>query len=169
MELIRCRQIFTRIRTHQIPALYFRPNVTRMTTSSKEETKSFEEKNIQLNRPLSPHLTIYGWSIPMAMSISHRMTGAGLATGLSLFSLSALVVPGDFETKLEFVRSLQLAPSLLFSAKFVLSLPLTYHTFNGIRHLVWDSGKGLTLKDMSISGLAILGGSVTFALILANL
>src|SRR3954467_12710179 len=30
------------------------------------------------NRPLSPHLSIYRWRITMAMSIFHRVTGAGL-------------------------------------------------------------------------------------------
>uniref|UniRef100_A0A4W3IUV8 Uncharacterized protein n=1 Tax=Callorhinchus milii TaxID=7868 RepID=A0A4W3IUV8_CALMI len=48
------------------------------------------------------------------LSISHCMTGAGLATGLSLFSPHSC---SPFLSKI---------PSLS---------PLTYHTFNGIHHL----------------------------------
>lgn len=28
------------------------------------------------------------------------------------------------------------------SGKFILALPFTFHSFNGIRHLVWDMNKG---------------------------
>ncbi|PKU29572.1 succinate dehydrogenase cytochrome b560 hypothetical protein [Limosa lapponica baueri] len=50
-----------------------------MGTTAKEEMARFWEKNTKSNRPLSPHVTIYKWSLPMAMSITHRGTGVALS------------------------------------------------------------------------------------------
>ncbi|MBN3302903.1 C560 dehydrogenase, partial [Amia calva] len=107
-----------------------------MGTSSKDEMQTFWDKNSRLNRPMSPHITIYRWSIPMMMSISHRGTGVALSSGISLFALSALVLPGDFTSHLDLVRSLSLGPALIYSAKFALAFPVMYHSLNGFRHLV---------------------------------
>ncbi|XP_060762000.1 succinate dehydrogenase cytochrome b560 subunit, mitochondrial isoform X4 [Neoarius graeffei] len=52
-----------------------------MGTSAKKEMDKFWAKNSELNRPLSPHITIYRWSVPMMMSITHRGTGVGLSAG----------------------------------------------------------------------------------------
>ncbi|XP_020827718.1 succinate dehydrogenase cytochrome b560 subunit, mitochondrial isoform X2 [Phascolarctos cinereus] len=113
-------------------------------------------KNINSKRPLSPHITIYSWSLPMMMSITHRGTGIALSAGVSLFGLAALLLPGNFEGHLELVKSLGLGPTLIHSAKFALVFPFMYHTWNGIRHLVWDLGKGLKIPQLYQSGIAVL-------------
>uniref|UniRef100_W5LW70 Succinate dehydrogenase cytochrome b560 subunit, mitochondrial n=1 Tax=Lepisosteus oculatus TaxID=7918 RepID=W5LW70_LEPOC len=125
-----------------------------MGTSTKEDTSKFLDKNTRLKRPLSPHISIYSWSIPMMMSISHRGTGVALSSGISLFALSALVLPGDFASNLEVVRSLSLGPALIYSAKFTLAFPVAYHTFNGIRHLLWE------LSGSDFSGSVLLAGDL---------
>ncbi|NWV31237.1 C560 dehydrogenase, partial [Grantiella picta] len=107
-----------------------------MGTTAQEEMSKFWEKNSRSNRPLSPHVSIYKWSLPMAMSITHRGTGIALSLGVSLFSLAALLLPEQFPHYLAQVRSLSLSPALIFSAKFALVFPFSYHTWNGIRHLV---------------------------------
>lgn len=56
--------------------------------------------------------------------------------GVSLFSLAALLLPEQFPHYLATVKSLSLGPALIYSAKFALAFPLSYHTWNGIRHLV---------------------------------
>lgn len=61
-----------------------------------------------------------------------------VSSGVSLFGLSALLLPGNFESHLELVKSLCLGPALIYTAKFALVFPLMYHTWNGIRHLVSD-------------------------------
>ncbi|NXG45072.1 C560 dehydrogenase, partial [Psilopogon haemacephalus] len=78
----------------------------------------------------------FRWSLPMAMSISHRGTGVALSLGVSLFSLAALLLPEQFPHYLELLKSLGLGPALICSAKFALAFPFTYHSWNGIRHLV---------------------------------
>uniref|UniRef100_A0A8D0C1N9 Succinate dehydrogenase cytochrome b560 subunit, mitochondrial n=1 Tax=Salvator merianae TaxID=96440 RepID=A0A8D0C1N9_SALMN len=131
-------------------------NVVPMATTAKEEMARFWEKNTQSKRPLSPHVTIYRWSLPMMMSISHRGTGIAMSLGVSLFGLSALVLPGHFADYIELIKSLHLSPALIFSAKFALAFPLTYHTWNGIRHLAWDMGKGFKIPQVYQSGVLVL-------------
>ncbi|XP_050615579.1 succinate dehydrogenase cytochrome b560 subunit, mitochondrial isoform X6 [Macaca thibetana thibetana] len=98
----------------------------------------------------------YSWSLPMAMSICHRGTGIALSAGVSLFGMSALLLPGNFESYLELVKSLCLGPALIHTAKFALVFPLMYHTWNGIRHLMWDLGKGLKIPQLYQSGVVVL-------------
>ncbi|XP_053857139.1 succinate dehydrogenase cytochrome b560 subunit, mitochondrial isoform X9 [Vidua macroura] len=57
-----------------------------MATTAREEMRRFWERNSRSGRPLSPHVSIYKWSLPMAMSISHRGTGVALSLGVSPFS-----------------------------------------------------------------------------------
>ncbi|KAE8588701.1 hypothetical protein XENTR_v10022701 [Xenopus tropicalis] len=143
------------LRTQLTPLLCTR-HVVPMGTTAQQEMDRFWNKNTRLNRPLSPHITIYKWSLPMAMSISHRGTGIAMTAGVSLFGLAALVLPGDFASYLELVKSLSLGPALIYSAKFALAFPLTYHVWNGIRHLTWDLGKGLKIPQVYRSGVTVL-------------
>nr|XP_054099065.1 succinate dehydrogenase cytochrome b560 subunit, mitochondrial-like [Callithrix jacchus] len=90
-------------------------------------------------------ITIYSWSLPTVMSIYHRGTGIALNAGVSLFGILALLLPGNFESYMELVKSLCLGPALIHAAKFALVFPLMYHTWNGICHLMWDLGKGMKI------------------------
>ncbi|NXS89278.1 C560 dehydrogenase, partial [Erpornis zantholeuca] len=107
-----------------------------MGTTAREEMRNFWEKNSSSNRPLSPHVSIYKWSLPMAMSITQIPLCLYPIPGVSLFSLGALLLPEHFPHYLAQVRSLGLGPMLIFLAKFSLAVPFSYHTWNGIRHLV---------------------------------
>uniref|UniRef100_A0A2K5QDE5 Succinate dehydrogenase cytochrome b560 subunit, mitochondrial n=1 Tax=Cebus imitator TaxID=2715852 RepID=A0A2K5QDE5_CEBIM len=110
---------------------------------------------------------LLSWSLPMAMSICHRGTGIALSAGVSLFGMSALLLPGNFESYLELVKSLCLGPALIHTAKFALVFPLMYHTWNGIRHLMWDLGKGLKIPQLYQSGVVVLVLTVLSSLGLA--
>uniref|UniRef100_A0A2K5MU91 Succinate dehydrogenase cytochrome b560 subunit, mitochondrial n=1 Tax=Cercocebus atys TaxID=9531 RepID=A0A2K5MU91_CERAT len=59
-------------------------NAVPLGTTAKEEMERFWNMNIGSNCPLSPHITIYSWSLPMAMSICHCGTGIALSAGVSL-------------------------------------------------------------------------------------
>ncbi|XP_054443831.1 succinate dehydrogenase cytochrome b560 subunit, mitochondrial [Pteronotus mesoamericanus] len=156
------------LRAQLSPRLCVR-NAVPLGTTAKEEMERFWNKNLGSNRPLSPHITIYRWSLPMAMSICHRGTGIALSAGVCLFGLSALVLPGNFESHLELVKSLGLGPALTHTAKFALAFPLAYHTWNGVRHLMWDLGKGLKTPQLYQSGVVVLALTVLSALGLAAL
>lgn len=60
-----------------------------------------------------------------------------------------------------------LSPVTAFALKFGVALPFTFHCFNGLRHLVWDTGRGLTNKQVSRSGWAVVGASGVVAALLA--
>lgn len=53
--------------------------------------------------------------------------------------------------------------------KFGVALPFTYHSFNGVRHLVWDFGRELSNKQVARSGWAVVGLSLVGSAVLAAL
>ncbi|XP_040268478.1 succinate dehydrogenase cytochrome b560 subunit, mitochondrial [Bufo bufo] len=138
------------------PAFCLR-NAVPMGTTAKQEMDRFWDKNTRLDRPLSPHITVYKWSLPMFMSITHRGTGVAMTAGVSLFGLAALVLPGDYASYLELIKSLSLGPALIYSAKFAIAFPFMYHTWNGVRHLAWDLGKGFKIPEVYQTGYVVLG------------
>ena len=114
------------------------------------------------NRPLSPHLQVYRFQWTMLLSISHRITGVGLAVGtlLLVYWLAAAAAgPEAFATAQAIVGSL-IGRLFLFGWTFA----LFYHLCNGIRHLVWDAGYGFELEDAYRSGLAVVGASAVLTL-----
>jgi succinate dehydrogenase / fumarate reductase cytochrome b subunit len=91
-------------------------------------------------RPLSPHLQIYRWSWTMAMSIAHRATGVALYCGtllIALWLVAAASGPGPYETAQAIAGSF-LGRLVLFGYTFA----LLHHMIGGLRHFVWDMGRG---------------------------
>ncbi|KAI8054068.1 hypothetical protein BDF22DRAFT_682799 [Syncephalis plumigaleata] len=111
------------------------------------------------NRPTSPHLTIYQPQLTWVMSGLHRATGVGLATVFYAGILTYLAVPSIDSTAI--VSTVAELPEVVkVAGKFTLALPFTYHAANGIRHLMWDTTSGLTLKGVYTSGWIVVGASV---------
>jgi succinate dehydrogenase / fumarate reductase cytochrome b subunit len=97
------------------------------------------------------------------LSITHRLTGLGLAFGtifLAAWVTSAASGPQAYATFSWYATSI--GGRLLLLA---FSWSLLYHLCNGIRHLVWDSGRGFELKDAYASGYAVMAGSVVLTAI----
>lgn len=115
------------------------------------------------NRPLSPHLEVYRWELGMAMSIFHRATGCGLAGAAVLivwWFAAAASGAGSFET------ANWLLGSWIGGLVFILSLlAFWYHLLNGVRHLVWDAGRGFDLAISDRSGQAILVAAVVLTIV----
>ncbi len=110
-----------------------------------------------VRRPLSPHLQVYRWPLSMALSIAHRVTGAGLGLGtlLMTFWLATAATSEDgFERFQSFLGS-AVGVFLLFGW----SLSLIFHLMSGLRHLWMDMGKGFDAKQYEHSGLAVLVGT----------
>eukprot|EP00088_Acartia_fossae_P008879 TRINITY_DN14283_c0_g1_i1.p1 TRINITY_DN14283_c0_g1~~TRINITY_DN14283_c0_g1_i1.p1 ORF type:complete len:185 (+),score=39.81 TRINITY_DN14283_c0_g1_i1:33-557(+) len=130
-------------------------------TISKTE---FWSKNKQLGRPISPHLTIYKFQLTSMLSITHRATGLIQSGILSGFAIAAMSLPGTFPMWLDYLNSFHFGAPLIFTAKFALAWPVTYHLFNGVRHLAWDMGLGFKIPDLYKSGYFVVALSVLFAL-----
>lgn len=109
---------------------------------------------MRLKRPMSPHLTIYQVQLTSLMSVSHRTTGIILSSYAMFLGLGTLFVPGGMPCVLEIISELNLPAVLLYSAKFLIAFPVTYHTVNGLRHLAWDLGMFLTIKKVYSTGYA---------------
>lgn len=119
-------------------------------TTAKEEMNNFRSTNARLKRPISPHLTIYKWSLPMMMSITHRVIGVDLSEAIPAFVLAALILPGNYPNYLDSIHSLSIGPFLIGMAKFGIVFPMSYHTYNGIWHLWWDIGKGFQIFEVVV-------------------
>ena len=109
-------------------------------------------------RPLSPHLQVYRLPLTAWLSILHRGTGVVLSLGLILltawlFSLALGVEAFDCVSLL----------TTGWFGKLVLagfSFCLFYHLANGLRHLVWDTGRGLDLKSNAKLNIAVIISSL---------
>ncbi|KAF5347646.1 hypothetical protein D9757_013355 [Collybiopsis confluens] len=113
----------------------------------------------RLQRPSSPHFTIYQPQLTWIGSIFNRVTGVSLTVLLYGFSIAYLVAPGTFDSThvIEYVAGLP--DAVKYAGKFVLALPFTFHSFNGLRHLGWDMGRFVTLKGAYSTGYAVLGAT----------
>jgi succinate dehydrogenase / fumarate reductase cytochrome b subunit len=108
----------------------------------------------QAERPLSPHIQIYRWPINMALSITHRATGIGLALGLILLTwwLVALASGPEAFATVQAVMGSWFGVLVLF----LWTLALFYHLGNGVRHLIWDAGYGFEIETARTSAIAVL-------------
>ena len=108
-------------------------------------------------RPLSPHLTIYRPQVTSISSIFIRITGNALMFSTLLlvaWFLAAAIGPKTFNV-MHFIIS-----SWVGKIMMILSLwALWYHSLGGIRHLVWNTGRGLELKTAELMGWIMIFGS----------
>jgi succinate dehydrogenase / fumarate reductase cytochrome b subunit len=113
-------------------------------------------------RPLSPHLQVYRWTWTMAMSVFHRVTGTGLYFGIALFAvwLVALATgPSAFDAVQWFFGS-PIGLLILFGYTWV----LMHHMLGGVRHLVWDFGRGMEPGERMNMARFTLIGSITLTI-----
>ncbi len=96
-------------------------------------------------RPLSPHLTIWKWGPHMAVSILHRITGAGLATVGAAALVWWLVATASGPEAYKSFIFWATTPFGIFVG-IGLSWAFFQHTLSGVRHLVMDMGAGFELS-----------------------
>lgn len=114
-------------------------------------------------RPLSPHLQVYRPQLTSILSITHRGTGMFLALGalyLVCWLLAIASGPDAYAAVSGFARTI-LGRLLLLGWTF----SLFYHLGNGVRHLLWDAGKGLDLKTTYMSGWLVVIAAVVLTVI----
>ena len=106
------------------------------------------------SRPLSPHLGVYKFMYTMSLSILHRITGVAAAVGFLAFVwwLMALATGPDAYARAMACLGSPFAKLLLVGFTF----SFVYHLCNGIRHLVWDTGRGLERAQARRSGAVVI-------------
>ena len=115
---------------------------------------------LKQERPLSPHLGIYRPHINMVMSIIHRMTGAALYFGTLLLAAWLIGIaqgPKAFATVNAFFGH----PVGLF-IMFGYTWALMHHMLGGLRHFIWDTGRGFNLGTVNLLSWLTPILSVTF-------
>ncbi len=114
-------------------------------------------------RPLSPHLQIYRWSVTMFSSVFHRATGIALGAGTLLVAwwlIAAAMGPAAYD---DFTA----VAGHWFGRLVLLGFTVTFlfHLLNGIRHIFWDSGLGFEKPTARFTGWLVvaLTGLLTLA------
>lgn len=115
-------------------------------------------------RPLSPHLQVYRWYFTMALSILHRGTGIALSVGLLLLTwwLTSLAAGVESFERVDWWAGGFLGGLVLFGYSFV----LLFHMCNGLRHLMWDTGRGISKLEAYQSGIGVLGAATVLTILL---
>lgn len=116
------------------------------------------------NRPLSPHLQVWRFTPTMAASITHRGTGIILYGGsilLALWLVCLAVFPEAFQNIAHPIAASWFGTIVVCGYVWA----LCFHLMNGLRHLYWDTGRGLAPKTATMTALMIYGGSVLLAAI----
>ena len=117
------------------------------------------------NRPLSPFMLgqYYRVQVTSASSLLTRITGLSLIVASIMivwWFAAASVGPDAFAAADGFVRS-WFGELILFLSVWA----LWYHFLAGLRHLYWDSGRGLELETAQKLGWACIYGSVILAIL----
>ncbi len=116
-----------------------------------------KNQNTRQVRPVSPFMIgpYYKPQLSSVLSIAHRASGVFL----SLFGASLIVywLLALSQGPVAYAEAMILLTSL--PGKILLGLlcfAIYYHFFNGIRHLIWDSGRMLEIKQANLSAILVL-------------
>jgi len=119
----------------------------------------------RVERPLSPFMIgpYYRPQLTSMTSILTRITGNALVVAVLLvvwWLLAAAAGPEYFDT------AHAVLTSWFGDLVFTLSCwALWYHYLAGLRHLIWDAGRGLDIPTAEMLGWICIGGSVVLTLI----
>jgi succinate dehydrogenase / fumarate reductase, cytochrome b subunit len=114
-------------------------------------------------RPLSPHLSVYKFKYTLMTSILNRFTGVGLSVGLLLLVYWLMAVASGAHAQARAARVLSLPLMKLVYAALIIAF--CYHLSAGIRHLVWDTGRGLERAQAQRSAWLVVGVSLALMLL----
>lgn len=105
-------------------------------------------------RPLSPHISIYRWPITMTTSILHRATGIAMSVGFIVLAGWLFDAASGAETYALFMNYMDTTIGMLLLVGW--SFSFFFHLSNGIRHFVWDIGRGFEKSTASASAWFVL-------------
>lgn len=130
---------------------------TKSTTEQEQHELLVSQRKV---RPVSPHLTIYQPQLTWYLSSVHRVSGVFMAFAFYAvtisFGVSSLFGLGLSTDNLTEFYTNKIPSWMDITAKASFAYLFAFHFGNGIRHLIWDSGKELTLKGVYRTGYAVL-------------
>jgi succinate dehydrogenase / fumarate reductase, cytochrome b subunit len=100
----------------------------------------------------------------LATSIFNRITGCILSVGLIVLIYWLMAVAGGTRT---YERAHAILSSGIFKLVYAgLLIAFCYHLLAGIRHLIWDTGRGLERAQSKRSAGIVVAASIVLILIL---
>jgi succinate dehydrogenase / fumarate reductase cytochrome b subunit len=118
----------------------------------------------RIERPLSPHIQVYRWTLTMVLSIVHRATGIALYAGTLLlvwWLVAAASGPAAYANVQAFTGSI-IGRLIVFGYTWA----LMHHMLSGVRHFFWDLGYGFKANEReALTWGAAIGGIVLTVLI----
>ena len=117
----------------------------------------------RVERPLSPHLQVYRLTFTFLMSGFHRVTGIVTYFGffLVVWWLLAIAAGPNAYAWVHWFFSSWLGRLVLFGFGW----GLIHHSLGGIRHLIWDTGRGFEPQEREWLARATLIGSISLTLL----
>ncbi|CAM2730102.1 unnamed protein product [Rotaria socialis] len=138
-------------------------NFAAYSNSTSQCKESYTERQAKLGRPVSPHVEIYKFPPAALSSITNRITGVALSTGLTSIAAVALL-GGDAASLMTCVGDSAVGSV----AKFAVAFPFVFHYFGGVRHILWDKNPDmLTSEEVQKTSYILLGVSVAASVGLA--
>jgi succinate dehydrogenase / fumarate reductase cytochrome b subunit len=106
---------------------------------------------------------IYRPQLTSVLSFTHRVTGLVLGGAMVALAgwLAAIAAGPEIYAPVRALLSATLAQAVMLIATFA----FFYHLCNGVRHLVWDTGRGFELHQIYASGWAVVLASVVLTAI----
>ena len=116
------------------------------------------------DRPLSPHVWMYKFKYTLFTSILNRVTGCALTAGLLILVYWLMALASGAES---YSKAVVVLSHPLFKLIYVgLAFTFSYHLMAGVRHLVWDTGRGLEKRQSQLSAWLIGALSVVLTFVL---
>lgn len=112
-------------------------------------------------RPRAPHLQVWQWHVTMATSIFHRATGVALYVGSILAALWVFAIAAGPQYYEPLATLFSTWPGQIIL--FLWTIALSFHMVNGVRHLIWDNGRGFKPKTASQTGWFAISSSIIVA------
>ena len=119
-----------------------------------------------MNNKLSPHVTIYKFPITAISSITTRLTGLYMT---SLFVSGGMICLLDKKEE-AYKKYDEMSMNIKRVFHYSIIAPLTYHTYGGIRHFIWDRYPSfLNNKSVAKSSYFLFGASFISTIAIENI
>jgi len=116
------------------------------------------------DRPLSPHASVYKFKYTIVSSFLNRLTGIGLSLGLIPLVIWLMALangPKAYEA-----AAVMLANPFFKLIYVGVAFSFSYHLVAGVRHLIWDTGRGLEKRQSQSSAWIVVAVAIVLTVIL---
>ncbi|MHC0054791.1 succinate dehydrogenase, cytochrome b556 subunit [Actibacterium sp. D379-3] len=118
-------------------------------------------------RPLSPFMLgqYYRAQLTSMTSIVHRLTGIAMlgSAFLIVWWFLAAATSAEYFDTVNWLITSWVGDVVMFASLWA----VCYHLLGGLKHLYWDSGRGLEMKTAEMLGKGVIVGSVILSVIAA--